>query len=1651
MRRQQLGRTGGGAATHGGINFQNRVAAWICVNILAGRPALPIGPQGAAAYARFETAEPIDDILAGSASGGHGFVQAKRTLALSSGEDSDLASAIDQFVHQYVSVGGAPNTRPWRSRPLDASKDLFVLATTPESSAPVRVDLAVMLNRLRDLTAGQPLTDAATNADQRKALDILIAHVRRSWRTAVGADPAESDVLANCSLMHVITLDVETNGTAEREAQALLESRVLENPRQSGAAWSAILQLVADLSQNRSGTNEAGLRAALEKAGIRLKSAPRYEKEIIKLKNHANETLGYVSHNSRIVIGETEVRVRRHAVDAIRSASETGSLVVVGWPGAGKSGVFHDLVESRLNEGRDVVFIAVDQIGATSLGELRNEIGLEHELIEVLQNWPGGQTGLLVIDALDAARGDPASAALLNLIRAVVNSGTRWRVVASIRKYDLRCSPGLRELFRGGFDPALSPDLQDPEFANLRHMNVRLFTDKELDEVRRQAPALDALLRIAPPVLHDLLRVPFNLRLVAEILESGVDVNEIKPIRTQSELLKRYWAYRVIGTAGGDLRERVLKRVCISMIEGRRLRTERQRVIEPGTSEALQQLLSGQVLVEWQPSPDAPPQRQQLAFSHNILFDFAVSQLFLPWEPTEFARVVAHDPDLILMVRPSIVMRFQQLWDTDRDAFWTLLFGLCSDAQIPPVGKVISAAVLAQSARELQDLDPLVEALAEQGAERAAAETAFRNLVGALTAGPISAYAGNDAGPYCELLRVVTQAPNEFVAGYAATLLREVLNQRSSLTHDQLQATGKAARNLLAFAWAQEKRNSWLVTNVLRSVCATFRTDPSGSATLLRRAIEPGHLSKYGYEEMHWVARDLEEIELIDPELVADIYAAVFNYDEPSRESTDMSVSRIMPLTSNRRQDYEHSQWQLAQNYPRFFQRSHPAAARAMLRAIDGYVAREHRSVSSTPITEEFEVNGIQASFCQDYSYIWSEGASARDNEVQILNCFFHHLEAMLQQPENAEIVGRILDLLIREAKPAIVWARLLRLGASHPAEFGVRLRSLAWTVPILRSIDTENEAGDFVSAVFPLLTPPERERVEKAILSFPDGRERNEKEIAERDRARLLGRLNPDNLVTPEAKRFLAELQAANALPAPESMRPRFQVSAVEMTESRWVRDVVGVSPEKESHKTFLEVRRPVEEFQSRHSNQAAKMAEGESILPHLEALRSVLQNPSGEIDPKLINMGCGTLAAACKAIAGIEELSCETPLGRFARSVLLELSQHPEPEHDPEHDAKFDEHPCWGAPIARIEAAEGLMPLGRNRSCCDAEVLEAIERLLADPAPQVRYQIAMRLTLLHETAPETMWRIFENRIGPETSNAVLNGLVYSLNRLAGPHADRTTELSRRIFEKLRGPGADEPKETCIHTFVGLYVWRNQAASREIIYNLVRDPAGNHQELLRVLSGLRSTLTQGNAESPSADDSAVRARAVELFHTIPVAACDAFASLVARSKPAEWSESDAETLKEIARLADHAASELYFASGVFVHGQEQPTISRGQQERFYRELTPTIDRLSSVGIARSVHHLIEMLEVFVPIDPRSVFLQVAALVESGRSGGYHYESMGAERIVRIVERYLAECRSLLQEDTECRIALRKTLDAFVEAGWRSAQQLSYRLDEIFR
>jgi len=83
--------------------------------------------------------------------------------------------------------------------------------------------------------------------------------------------------------------------------------------------------------------------------------------------------------------------------------------------------------------------------------------------------------------------------------------------------------------------------------------------------------------------------------------------------------------------------------------------------------------------------------------------------------------------------------------------------------------------------------------------------------------------------------------------------------------------------------------------------------------------------------------------------------------------------------------------------------------------------------------------------------------------------------------------------------------------------------------------------------------------------------------------------------------------------------------------------------------------------------------------------------------------------------------------------------------------------------------------------------------------------------------------------------------------------------------------------------------------------------------------------------------------------------------------------------------------------------------------------------------------------------DPAGVFLRLRNVVVGAQSGGFEFESLAADVVVRTVKRFLAEYRAVLRERSDCRAALVQILDVFVTVGWPAAQQLTYDLEEIFR
>jgi hypothetical protein len=242
-----------------------------------------------------------------------------------------------------------------------------------------------------------------------------------------------------------------------------------------------------------------------------------------------------------------------------------------------------------------------------------------------------------------------------------------------------------------------------------------------------------------------------------------------------------------------------------------------------------------------------------------------------------------------------------------------------------------------------------------------------------------------------------------------------------------------------------------------------------------------------------------------------------------------------------------------------------------------------------------------------------------------------------------------------------------------------------------------------------------------------------------------------------------------------------------------------------------------------------------------------------------------------------------------------------------------------------------------------------------------------------------------------------------------------------------------------------------SQALLNDCIAHLPKDA-----EVVRsIVFPMRPVLTAGAVDGSEPDIDERRLRTIALVEQLLDGALKAQAA-VEQPEPRrmdQWSEERVREWKGCAEVIDTINMEFHFASGAHrdQNTPEDEHVPSPAQERFYNETGALADQLTAIGHPRVAHHLLETLEFFIDVDPRGVFLRMAATIRGGQKWRYEYDNLAGDLFVRIIERYLAEHRSLLQQDAECSAALVDILDIFVRAGWPSARRLTYGLDEIYR
>ena len=1362
-----------------------------------------------------------------------------------------------------------------------------------------------------------------------------------------------------------------------------------------------------------------------------------------------------LADHADIRLGTATVRIQRPYAPVLRDAADFGSVLVVGEPGAGKSGVLYSLFETMKGEGRDVVLLAAQHPPFSSLGSLRDELQLDRDVVDVLANWPGQQRAVLLVDALDAARTDESAQALRTLIREVQRCADRWSVIATIREYDARYSSELDSIFRGTPPDGPVPPLGGPEFSRIRHVVIGRLKDDELLQVGEiGAESLASLISSAPEAVTELLSVPFNLWLAAELLNGGTEPRAIRSAGSQLALLDLYWGERVLRRPSprhGLTREAVLRDVVRSMVSRRALHTDGDSVATVAAGPHITDLLSAGVIVEWQPNQHHPPRSATLAFSHHVLFDYAVARLLLRVSVARFLGVLEKDPAIVLLGRPSLVMHFHHLWATavpgkPPKEFWEAVLAVCKVPGIPEIGKVVGPGVAAEMGMVIDEFEPLLGALMDPNdSVREAADSALAHCVRALLA---ERGVGPDSyGLLCDLAERLLDG-GRIGTVYSASWILWKLTDKGDLSPSERVQAGVSSRRLLAFAWDQSRRDSALVGRSMRCVCRTFATDTAASATLLRRAIEPAHLALHGHDELITLADEAIALVPHDPRFVGDLYRSAFEYNEVSDAQTYMRRG-VMSFTSNRRQDYQMVLYRLVESFPAFLEREPEEAVRAMNGALESYVTRD-RSLSEDDACELMLDGGV-GRLQPDHSHIWDHRKQGHSDEdaIQLLDAVERRLDELAERPRDKADLVQLLDTVLRTCRLAAVWRRLFGLGSRHPIRVGLRIRGATWSHSVLMCRDTVREIGIMIGAVAPHLTRADRARIERVILSIPEAASHERRRWAEHTRDRLLGCLPVDALVTAEAAVLLSDLRASDGVPPND---PDFEVT---FTSERFGEEEhlaeMGVLVDAGPNSRLRELAVPAKEFASAFSNEIPGSEAVANVLPHLRRLHAALATADSDgVHERQAEYAWGHLTGACASIAKMEDLRCDEDAGAFVRDVLLEASWNEVPSVESDADRRFVE-PRWESPAARVEAASGLTTILRSPACDDSGVVDAVERLAGDPAPSVRYQVAVRLLSRYAADPEWTWRMVERMTGDRSIGVKLGLVEWSVRRLRGVDPARAAKVAIDIRRSLAGvPEGGEVSKSCLGILRDLFVSGLDDAASAVIEVIADDPVGHLDEVEYLVRGFDDVLVAGSIVPPDSERDAARRRSWRflLGVTEPVAA--AFRLGVDQQEGTDVGDVQLteEQMQGLARVLDAVGWNIYSASGA-LERDEPP--STEVLRRLYLESGEVITALADVGLPHLSHRLMEALEVLIPIDPRGVFGHVARVVLGGRKGAYEYDPMAEDVLIRIVRRYLADHREIFQSDGEAQEHLIGVLDTFLAAGSEDARRLIYGLDQIFR
>jgi hypothetical protein len=1424
-----------------------------------------------------------------------------------------------------------------------------------------------------------------------------------------------------------------------RELWELFDKKAVELSHDN---WDAdIAQLKQELRSMLAGTQ----RTTSSRGGVPLLPPPLgFEKDIEMLLAYSREERRCLGKRMSLPI-DGGILIPRDCLAPLRAAAESGSLLVTGEPGAGKTGVLLRLADQMEEASRPVLFLSVERFsGFRTRSDFRGELKLDHDPIEVLGAWPGTSRGVLIVDALDASRGGPSETVISLFIEEAVHKlGARWSIVASIRSFDLRNGRRFRELMPG--EPP-NPGFAEQGLGGVRHFHVPRLSSGEVAAVATASPRLRELEASAPDKLRDLLRNVFNLSLAAEFLREGGNPQSIRTVATQSELIREYENIRL-----PSQRMCLAVKAAVSVMVRRRQLTVRTIDIE---NDAVDEVRQAGVL---RSAGDS------VAFAHHVLFDHMAARFYLSSDdPGALRAQVTQDPTIGFMLGPALRFALEEMWGADRrrTKTWRFLADLAGVADREPVVLSIAVRSAAESVAAPSDVDVLCELI-----ESVQRSESVDQLVGQLArfvemvAGEHGGLLSSAAEAWARVARVAASTKVGELVDAARVLLMTLAERADLSTPRVMNAFGAAARTLLNTAWSLTPEHLALTTAGIRFVARSYGTDSDASRALLSRILDD-RFEEHATQEARWLAEGVTSIIPHDPVFVARIYTTLFGRDVTDDAKTWMggAPSRILAMTSTRRQDYQHARWHLNELLGSFLEAAPMVATAAVIGIVQALDAKRRDHDSPQTLTR-LRIGEKDIQIFDDLLSLqdWREEST---HEEEFLSAFVAFLRTCSQEAFREAVMAALVH-----PTNAAVWARLLGVAAERPEVADDMLWPVATNPHFMALQGLCRDAVTFLAATYPRQSSESRSAFEAAALErdlFPS---EGEAKWCGSVLKRFLSLVPADMIVTSEMRAQRSKLEASNELTGnPPFLSIEVGWEAADTVVESLLRSQ-GADLERSPDREIRAASRKLEDRLKQNAKDTDTSFLACLWADILDVVRLLDNGATQEPHPELVHSSWGAVSN------GVEQLAESTTYSPGANglpeldsliAMIDRLSASPYPEHTdtPSNQMNWDN---WNV---RVYAASSLVALAPRFAAERPDIIDRMAACLRDPAPTVRLQAAQSLDVLWEVARERMWTVVADVADRETHRGVLRFFIAgSMSSLARAEPERCADLLDRMLQRdwslsrdAQSSSHDSDDGVFAKLVAFLYVAHEQVLAWKWIENWASELRRGDAYIVSMLQDLRQVFFFPYSDDPKPDQLEMAARARKLLDLVVRTAVGA----LDEARPhliGTLSQEAIETWRSLYKAGDHVihevCSQFYFGSGAFRSSGDrelEPGLSTSAaKHRFLADHSATLDAIAAHAQARTAHKLVELLAYLVNGDPPGVFDRVAKLLlGSAAADGYQFEALGMDSLVKLIRLYLADHREIF-EDAARRQVLIAVLELFSSAGWPEAQKVLFELPDLLR